>query len=263
MTPRKPHVLITGTTSGIGRSLLNLYARSDVTVTVLNRRRVEELVVAYPHVCFHEIDVRDDKAINNFIDRAIKTNQVPDIFILNAGINRIDNDLAFNLEQFKEVFDTNFFGVMNFVQPLTKMGTTFPKTRIVAVSSMADYVGNPYCLGYFISKKALTASFKVLSGMYKKTSLQFGWVVLGPVHTSIYCTSEKFPKIMARIKHFFSVSQDKTALAIAEFAKSEKQQLIFPWRAFFLFQGMQLAQKLIPGFYRAQRSAGTVSKASN
>ena len=250
MTLPKPHVLITGTTSGIGRSLLDLYAKSGVTVTALNRRKVEELKVIYPHVRFHEIDVRDGKAIGDFIVQSAETNQMPNTFILNAGINRVDNDASFDLEQFRDVLETNFFGVINFVQPLTKMGATLPRICIVAVSSMADYAGNPYCLGYFISKKALNASFEVLSEMYKNTNLQFKWLVLGPVHTAIYCTSEKFPKIMIGIKNFFSVSQDATARAIAEFVESEKHRLIFPWRIFFLFQAMRFAQRLIPWFYR-------------
>ena len=43
---------------------------------------------------------------------------------------------------------------------------------------MVNYAGNPYGLGYYISKKALTACFDVWSGMYARTDLVFKQVAM-------------------------------------------------------------------------------------
>jgi len=51
-------VLITGTTSGLGRGLLEHYAAAGVKVISVNRRRVAELEDRHPSVRFECLDVR-------------------------------------------------------------------------------------------------------------------------------------------------------------------------------------------------------------
>ena len=248
------HVLITGTTSGIGRGLLKHYVQAGAPVTAVNRHVDPDLEAQYPMVRFQHMDVRDANAIKNLILQLAKEGEIPNIFILNAGVNRIDNDAALDLAQFKEILEINLLGVIHFVAPLTTLGTWARKIKVIAISSSTNYVGNPYCLGYYISKKAVTHSFEVLSAMYEKTNLQFKWVVLGPVPTAIESNSEKFPKTMALVKEMFSVSVDAAVRAIARFASSDRPRLVFPLRSFVLFQGVRLAQRIIPGFFRGRKT---------
>ena len=250
------HVLITGTTSGIGLGLLEHFARKGVRITAVNRRVDRAWSTPYPQVASQCLDVRDAAAIKNLIWALAKAGELPDLFILNAGINRLDNDSALNLEQFREVLETNFLGVLNFVAPLTELKAWPHRIKVVAISSVTNYIGNPYCLSYYISKKALTESFEIFAAMYCKTNLRFQWVVLGPVPSGIYATSENFPKIMVRIKEIFTVSLDRAVHVIAEFSQSDRRRLIFPMRAYFLVQGMRLLRFLIPGFYRGKKTLG-------
>ena len=248
------HVLITGTTSGIGQGLVQHYSALGVSVTAVNRRKDAELEARYPAVRFEHIDVQDTQAVKNLIVGLARADNMPDVLILNAGINRVDNDIEFDLAQFNEILAINLLGVMNFVAPITALRIWPKKIRITVVSSSTNYVANPYCLGYYISKKAVTQSFQVLFEMYKKTNLQFKWVVLGPVPTPIDSSSDKFPKIMVRVKQMFSASVHATVLSIAKFAASDRHRLIFPLRSFVLFQGMRLGQCILPGFFRGRKS---------
>ena len=36
--------------------------------------------------------------------------ELPDAFVLNAGINRLDNDETFDLSLYREVVETNLYG---------------------------------------------------------------------------------------------------------------------------------------------------------
>jgi short-subunit dehydrogenase len=256
MSPK--HVLITGTTSGIGRGLLAHYVRSGVRVTSVNRRVDSELAGCYPDVQFKCVDVRDGKTVEKLISELVNLRQLPDLFILNAGINGLDNDATLDLETFRRVLDTNLFGALHFAASLTSIRTELSKTAIVAISSMANYAANPYCLGYSVSKMALSKSFEVLAAMYQKTNLKFKWVVLGPVGTGITATSDKFPKIMAYVKDLFSISLTQSVQAISSFAESDRKYLIYPLRAFFLFRLMRWMQYLIPSFYRCQKPASGI-----
>jgi NAD(P)-dependent dehydrogenase (short-subunit alcohol dehydrogenase family) len=247
-------VLITGTTSGVGRALLEHYANSGARVISVNRRRVAELESRYPLVRFEYVDVRSAQDVDKLVRGLAESGQLPEVLILNAGINRVDNDESFQLPHYREVIDTNLYGVLNFVEPLTQLASDHVQRHVVAISSMANYVGNPYGLGYYTSKKALTACFEVWAQMYAGTDLVFQQVMLGPVRTAIYTMADRFPVWMVRIKNLFSAPLDGTVRAIARFALTHKEKLVYPLRAFPLYVGMWLGQRLIPGFFRGRRS---------
>jgi NAD(P)-dependent dehydrogenase (short-subunit alcohol dehydrogenase family) len=247
-------VLITGTTSGVGRALLEHYVKSGVKVISVNRRRVADVESHYPSVRFECVDVRCAEDVDKLVRSLAEAGELPEIFVLNAGINRIDNDDCFQLASYREVIDTNLYGVLNFVQPLTQLPSGHTQRHLVAISSMANYVGNPYGLGYYTSKKALTACFEVWAKMYAGTDLVFQQVMLGPVRTAIYTMADKLPAWMVWIKNLFSASLDDTVRAVSRFAQTRKDKMLYPWQACPLYVGMWLGQCLIPGFFQGRKT---------
>jgi NAD(P)-dependent dehydrogenase (short-subunit alcohol dehydrogenase family) len=247
-------VLITGTTSGVGRALLEHYAQNGVKVISVNRRRVAELESQYPSVRFACVDVRSAEDVAELVRGLAASGQLPEVFILNAGINRVDNDESFQLSAYREVIDTNLYGVLNLVGPLTQLSACPGERHVVAISSMANYAGNPYGLGYYTSKKALTACFEVWSRMYSGTDLVFQQVMLGPVRTAIYTMADKFPAWMVWIKNLFSASLDGTVRAVSRFALTRNKKLIYPLRAFPLYGALRLGQCLVPGFFQGRKT---------
>jgi uncharacterized oxidoreductase len=247
-------VLITGTTSGLGRGLLQRYARDQIEVISVNRRRVADLEAEYPSVRFECLDVRDAAGVERLVGELDASGEVPDVFILNAGINRLDNDDPFDLPAYREVMETNLFGILNFVAALSALPAAGVERHIVAVSSMVKYAGNPYGLGYATSKKAVTACFDVWARMYAGTDLVFKQVMLGPVDTDIHAMPERFPQWMNRAKTFSAASIDSATDAISRFARTRKKKLIYPLRALPLFGAMWIGQQLIPGFLDGRKT---------
>lgn len=245
-------VLITGTTSGVGRALLEYYVERGAHVVSVNRRRVPELESRYPSVRFELVDVRASEGVERLVQSLADARELPDVFILNAGVNCVDNDESFQLEVYRSVLDTNLYGVLHFVAPLTRLPASQSPRHIVAVSSMASYVGNPYGLGYHTSKRALSACFDVWSQMYAETDLIFQQVMLGPVRTPIYTMADKFPRWMSWLKDAVSGSLDGTARAIARFARTRGKKLYYPWRAVPLYFGMWSLRRVVPGFFRGR-----------
>lgn len=248
-------VLITGTTAGVGRRLLERYVEGGAKVIAVNRRRVPELESQYPEVRFECVDVRSTEAVAELMNALADAKQLPNILILNAGINRTDNDESFQLSTYKEVVDTNLFGVLNFVQPLTLLPPSATPRHVVAISSMASYVGNPYALGYFTSKRALTACFDVWSRMYADTDLIFQQVMLGPVRTAMYTMDARFPAWMVWLRDAFSTSLESTVAAVCRLANSDRRKLFHPRRVVLLYAGMYICRSLIPGFFRGRKTA--------
>ncbi|MES1175530.1 MAG: SDR family oxidoreductase [Myxococcales bacterium] len=245
-------VLVTGTTSGVGRALLELYARSGARVISVNRRRVPELESRYPAVRFEHVDVRFNDEVERLVRRLVQSAELPDVFILNAGINRVDNDEAFDLSSYRSVLETNLYGVLNFVQPLTELVTSDEPRHVIALSSTVTYGGNPYALGYSTSKQAVSACFDAWSRMYTRTDLVFQRVTLGPVRTAIYTMEHRLPRWMSWVKALFSTSPEATARAVARFAETRRRNLFHPWQAIPLYLGLGLCRLLLPGFFRGR-----------
>jgi NAD(P)-dependent dehydrogenase (short-subunit alcohol dehydrogenase family) len=247
-------VLITGTTSGLGRALLDHYARCGVSVVAVNRRRVPELEARYASVRFERVDVRDAAEVQQLVARLAEATELPDLWLLNAGINDVDNDESFELDAYKSVVDTNLYGALHFIGPLTRLPPGTSPRHVVAISSMAARVGNPYGLGYHTSKRALTACFEVWSRMYAGTDLVFQQVLLGPVPTAIRTMDEHFPAWMVRLRERFSGTLEGSVRAIARFVQTRQSKLSYPRRAVPLFLGMWLGQRVVPGFFQGRRT---------
>ena len=109
----------------------------------VNRRRVAELEGRYPSVRFECVDVRSAKDVEDLVRGLTASGELPDVFILNAGINRLDNDEAFDLPLYREVIDTNLFGVLNFIAPLTQVPAVDVERHVVAISSMVTLRRQP------------------------------------------------------------------------------------------------------------------------
>ena len=86
------------------------------------------------------MDVRSAERVESLVRDLAASGDLPDVLILNAGINRLDNDEAFDLAKYREVIDTNLYGVVNFIAPLTRIPAVRER-RIVAISSMVTYAG--------------------------------------------------------------------------------------------------------------------------
>lgn len=251
---RPESVLITGTTSGLGRALLGHYARLGSKVISVNRRRSSELETLYPNVRFECVDVRSREQVRQLIARLVESAELPEVLLLNAGINRVDNDASFDLDAYRDVIDTNLYGVLHFVAPVSELARG-PKTHhVIAVSSMAAHVGNPYALGYHTSKLALSGCFRAWSRMYAGTHLVFQQVLLGPVPTGMYSMADRLPSWMGWFRDSFSGSLEGSVRAITRFAESRRATLVHPWRAVPLFLTMRVGQALVPGFFQGRRT---------
>ncbi len=82
MAMKVERVLVTGTTSGVGRALLDLYAKRGAQIISVNRRRVPELESRYPSVRFECVDVRSAEEVERLLRGLAEAAELPEIFIL-------------------------------------------------------------------------------------------------------------------------------------------------------------------------------------
>ena len=146
----------------------------------INREKSQEPNLNEDNILNYNIDITDLNSVKNCINDLIQKSKTPDILILNAGINIYDNKKYLDITKFKECFDINFYGSMNFVSALSELQIS--KRKIVFMSSTSNIIPNPAAIGYFSSKLLLKKSAKLLNlnndNIYKVS-------ILGPIKTNI------------------------------------------------------------------------------
>ncbi len=198
--------VVTGASSGMGKKIVELFAKEGANVVAVARRkeRLEELaeslkgeegkVVAYPG----DISLREVN--EGMIDFALETFGKFDILVNNAGIM---DDMAavgdFSDEKLQQVFNVNVFGPFYATR---KAVNTFKaketKGSIVHIASEGAYktcAGAVYCA----SKSAVVTLSRNTAYMYKNEGIRSNAIIAGGFTTEI-ATSMGMPNMDAYTK---------------------------------------------------------------
>ena len=151
-------VVITGASSGIGKTLAEKYA-SEGWSLVLAARRIERLHALEKNLKNVEVlsvktDITLESDCKNLIEKAIEKFGRIDILINNAGISMRALFENVDLEVIRRVMDVNFWGTVY----CTKYALPYllsVKGSLVGVISVGGYLGLPGRTGYSASKFAV------------------------------------------------------------------------------------------------------------
>src|SRR6266436_1634864 len=116
-------MLVTGSTSGFGRLMVETLARQGYTVFAgmravagKNAPAAEELraLAEREHLALHiiDIDITDDASVERAIESLVGITGRLDVVVNNAGIAYSGPLEAFTLKQVQQQFDTNVFGML-------------------------------------------------------------------------------------------------------------------------------------------------------
>jgi NAD(P)-dependent dehydrogenase (short-subunit alcohol dehydrogenase family) len=145
--------LITGASSGIGRETAQLLAEHDARTfgTVRDLRRASLI----DQVELIEMDVNDDGSVREAVRSVLEKAGKIDVLINNAGYSLAGGLEETSVEEARQLFETNFFGVLRVTQAVLPSMRRNGYGRIVNISSMLGLLPGPYRGIYAASKHAL------------------------------------------------------------------------------------------------------------
>ncbi|MDN5845752.1 MAG: SDR family oxidoreductase [Candidatus Nitrosocosmicus sp.] len=158
---KKGVVIITGCSSGIGFETSLFFARNNFKTyaTMRNLEKSPRLIdIAESENLSLEVlqlDVNDDNSIRNVIEHILFQEGGIDILVNNAGVGLVSSVQDTTLEETKEIFETNFFGVIRTTLPILEIMKRQKSGIIVNVTSVAGKVGGPLFSSYCSTKFAL------------------------------------------------------------------------------------------------------------
>lgn len=205
------HIIITGTSRGIGYELVQLFAKQGHHVLALSRNDGPIKALNLENVSAFCFDLGDFEAYQK-VEEFITTHWGHvDVLINNAGLICNKPFLKTTFSDFEEVYRTNVYGVAELIRmalPYLNKGS-----HVVNMSSMGGVQGSVKFAGlsaYSSSKAAVIALTELLAEEYKDLGVAFNVLALGAVQTEML--AEAFPGYQA------PVSAKEMAEYIVEFA---------------------------------------------
>ena len=174
-----PVVVITGTSTGIGKSLAALLVESGWRV-VATARSPQAAVSGWDQ---RLLDVCDDESVRGCIDGIARDYGRLDAVVNNAGAGHVGTLEEDSLEDIRKVFEVNFFGVVR-VSQAALPHLRKSKGRLVTVTSVGGVVGQPFNDGYCAAKFAVEGMMEGLAPVARGAGVRVSVVEPG------YVTSE-------------------------------------------------------------------------
>jgi 3-oxoacyl-[acyl-carrier protein] reductase len=185
-------VLVTGGGRGIGRAIVELFARDGADVAFFYRGNaaaaaevVEQARAAGLEVKAEQVDVTDAQAVGAAVERLASEWGRIDVLVNNAGVIR-DNLLGLlEDEDIRVVLETNVGGVFNVTRAVVPHMIARRAGKIVNLSSVAGEKGGRGQTNYAASKGAINAFTRALAVELAPRKITVNGVAPGVIETEM------------------------------------------------------------------------------
>ena len=193
------HIVITGTSRGIGLELVKLFSLMGHKVLAVSRNFKPLKELGLPGVEVIGCDINRPEELKQLETYFKENKQGVDVLINNAGAILNKPFAETTTDDFRRVYETNVFGVVALLQLLLPF---MNKTgHVVNISSMGGVQGSmkfPGLSAYSSSKGALITLTEMLAEEYKNSGPSFNVLALGAFQTEML--AEAFPGYKAPLQ---------------------------------------------------------------
>jgi NAD(P)-dependent dehydrogenase (short-subunit alcohol dehydrogenase family) len=151
-------IFITGTSTGFGRLMAITLSKAGHTVIAGIRgatgknKAVAEVLSDYPNITVAEIDILNDNSVQEAFKHVFAKYGHLDVLVNNAAVSGFGLLEAYSIEQIKEMFEVNFYGVIRTYQAVLPEMRRARKGLIINLTSGASGHTLPFMIPYLASK---------------------------------------------------------------------------------------------------------------
>jgi thioester reductase-like protein len=220
------HVLITGASSGIGRSTALKVAEAGgvpllVARSVENLEEVRAEIVAGGGTAYvYSADLADIESVERLLERVLADHRNIDMLVNNAG-RSIRRSIALSYDRFHDFERTiqlNYFGAVKLIIGLLPHMRERGSGHIVNVSSIGVQTNPPRFSAYVASKAALDAFTRVVSSEVIGDGVTFTTIHMPLVRTPMIAPTKMYDA-------FPAISPEEAADMICEALRSRPKEM--------------------------------------
>ena len=180
-------VLITGSTGGIGNSIVEKFYNlgSNVLATGTNEEKLNILKNNFPNIQIEKFRLEEHEKIEKFIDLAEKKMDGLEVLVNNAGITLDNLSIRLSNENWKKVLDINLTSSFLMSKYAIKKMIRKKYGKIINITSVVGHTGNMGQANYAASKAGMVAFSKSLAIEYAKKNININCVSPGFIKTEM------------------------------------------------------------------------------
>ncbi|MBI1279101.1 MAG: SDR family NAD(P)-dependent oxidoreductase [Anaerolineaceae bacterium] len=183
-------VLITGASRGIGLATATLLTQQGYSVFGTSRQPQTSSLNGFSLL---QLDVRDQDSVQQCVQTVINQTGHIDILINNAGHNISGAVEEASAEDARQLFETNFFGVIRMTSAVLPYMRQAKRGHIINISSLAGIIGVPYLGMYVASKHALEGYSTSLRYELRQFGVHISLIQPGDIRTGIVSVPHSNP----------------------------------------------------------------------
>lgn len=179
--------LVTGATGGIGGEIAKVLHAAGATVAVSGSKveKLESLVAqlsgAIPIAC----DLSKLDTVENLIKEAEEKMGAIDILVCNAGVTRDNLSMRMKDEEWQQVIDVNLTSSFKLTRASLKGMMKRRFGRIIYITSVVGWSGNPGQMNYCASKAGMTGMAKSLAQEIASRGITVNCIAPGFIETAM------------------------------------------------------------------------------
>jgi NAD(P)-dependent dehydrogenase (short-subunit alcohol dehydrogenase family) len=184
----KPVVLVTGSSSGIGKATALYFAERgwQVVATMRTPAKAPKELQSGNSIVLTPLDVIDNTSIETALQDTITRFGKIDAIVNNAGYGAVGAFEAATDEQIRRQFDTNVFGLMNVVRGILPHFRARKQGTIINVASMGGRIAFPIYSIYHGTKWAVDGFSESLQYELAQFGIRVKIIEPGAIKTDFY-----------------------------------------------------------------------------
>ncbi len=198
-------VMVTGTSSGIGRAAAVEIGRAGATVLLVARSTARlkdtarEIQASHGLAEVYAADLSSERSIDGVLERVLAEHPTIDVLVNNAG-RSIRRSLALSYDRFHDferTMQVNYFGPVKLILGLLPDMRQRRSGQIVNVSTLSVQTNAPRFSAYIASKAALDAFTRVAAAECADDCVQFTSIHMPLVHTPMSAPTKLYDRFPA------------------------------------------------------------------
>lgn len=184
--------LITGASRGLGRAFAEeALSHGDMVIAAARKINSEDPFYSHPNVLGVAMDVTDSAAIAAGVRAGLDRFGRIDVLVNNAGFGFFGAFEETSMEEFRFLFETGFFGLVNVTKEVVPVMRKQMSGRIINISSRSGVIGEAGCTPYNALKFAVAGMSEGLDEELSDFGVQVMAVCPGGFRTDFRDSSSK------------------------------------------------------------------------
>lgn len=189
-------VVVSGGGRGIGRALVERFAREGARVAALDVAFDAERVDGTNEIV---CDVTDPSSVSEVVAEVLARYGTVDVLVNNAGINVEGTVEELTIERWRRCFDVNVGGVFLLSQAVIPVMKRAGRGRILNAASFAAIVPSVGAAAYGASKAAVVQLTRVMASELGPWDITVNAYAPGMIPTAMNGFAERSPEAQARL----------------------------------------------------------------